>query len=44
MTWTVYTTFWLAFRRDSMSAEALAAVAQECTEMRNGVEGGRELM
>jgi hypothetical protein len=41
MTWTVYTTF---FRRDSMSAEALAAVAQECTEMRNGVEGGRELM
>ena len=36
--------FWFAFRLDSMSAEAFDAVAHEWTEMRNGVDGGRELI
>jgi len=40
----MYTIFWLGFLRDSRMADGFAVVVHECTEMRNGVDGGRELM
>jgi hypothetical protein len=44
MTLTMYTTLWFAFRWASMRAEGLAVPAHECTEIRNGVDGGSEQM